>query len=145
MAATILSKAEDLEQVRKALDASLTADELPDSTIQLPYYLEVGEALLIEQVPNWESLTGAQLVYFRAAAVAQVAALLAPAMPGILPKSEEGLTYKVTRDPVDWNRRADTLQQQVAVNIQRAKGQTTTHSVTQMVITGPTRKARSTP
>lgn len=140
MAAAILTTPDDLEQVRKALDASLTVEELPDTTIQLPFYLEVGEAMVTGTVPDWQSVTGVDQVFLRAAVVAQVAALLAPAMPGILPKSEEGLTYKVTREQLDWDKRAGTLQVQVASNLGRIRTRAPARIPPSMMVSGPTRK-----
>lgn len=139
MAAQILTEPSDLEQVRKALDAALTDAELTDSTIELPFYLDVGEAIILRQVTDWKTLQEPDKTFFKAAAVAQVAALLAPAMPGILPKSEEGLTYKVTRDSVDWAKKAADLQQTANGLLGRISTQDAPATPASMIVTGPTR------
>jgi hypothetical protein len=143
MPAQILTTSGDLEQVRKALDASLTTDDLPDATIQLPFYLDVGEAMIIAKVPDWATLTGTDQVYLKAGTVAQVAALLAPAMPGILPKSEDAITYKITRETIDWKGKGEELKLLSATISGSISTQAPITIPSQIALTGPTRSARN--
>ena len=76
---------------------------VPDAVIQQPEIIAVAEANIIEQVPEWESLTGASRVYLEAAVVCECAVLLCKSMPARLPNREQGphFTREVT---VDWEK-----------------------------------------
>lgn len=77
---------------------------LPDTVLNQPEIITVAEANIIEQVPDYESLTGDKRVYLEAAVVCECAALLCPSMSARLPKREQGPheTHEVT---IDWDKK----------------------------------------
>ena len=82
---------------------------VPDAAIQQPEIITVAEANIIEQVPEWGSLTGTDRVYLEAAVVCECAALLCKSMPARLPNREQGPHF--TREvAVDWEKRRQELE-----------------------------------
>lgn len=77
---------------------------LPNADIEQSDIITVAEANIIEQVPDYESLTGDKRVYLEAAVVCECAALLCPSMSARLPKREQGPheTHEVT---IDWDKK----------------------------------------
>lgn len=79
--AEILTKAEDLQEVREAL--GLDDLDVPDAAIKRGSVLEVAEARLKADVPGWDDLDdeNGDLYRFRRALVHYVCYLLVPRLP----------------------------------------------------------------
>jgi hypothetical protein len=91
----------DYEAVRKAIDLTITAAMLPDSTIGLSIYVGEAEAWVASQDPDWATRTGAAASAIRRAAIYRAAGNLVPALP-VLTREQMGdasFTY-ATRDIV---------------------------------------------
>lgn len=82
---------------------------LTDADISQPDIITVAEANIIEQVPDYASLTGNNRTWLEAATVCECAALLCPSMAARLPASEQGphFTREVT---VDWDKKRQELE-----------------------------------
>lgn len=74
---------------------------LPDSVIEQPDYITLAEANIIEQIPDYNSLTEDLRVFLEAAVVCECAALLCPSMPVRLPAKEQG-PHEAHTLYVDW-------------------------------------------
>lgn len=77
---------------------------LPDTAIEQPEVITIAEANIIEQVPDYASLTDDKLVYLEAAVISECAASLCLSMPARLPKREQG-PHETHEIDVDWNKR----------------------------------------
>ena len=77
---------------------------LPDSVVQQPEYITVAEANIIEQVPDYASLTGDKKVYLEAAVVCECAVLLCPSMSVRLPAREQG-PHETHEVLIDWDKK----------------------------------------
>ncbi len=77
---------------------------LPNADIEQPDIIIVAESNIIEQVPDYASLTDDKKVYLEAAVVCECAALLCPSMPARLPTREQGPseTHELN---VDWDKK----------------------------------------
>jgi hypothetical protein len=77
---------------------------LPNADIEQPDIIIVAESNIIEQVPDYASLTDDKKVYLEAAVVCECAALLCPSMPARLPIREQGPseTHELN---VDWDKK----------------------------------------
>ena len=76
----------------------------PDDLVEQPDIITVAEASIIEQVDNYATLTGTDLVWLQAATVCECAALLCPSMKVRMPSREQGphFTQELT---VDWDKK----------------------------------------
>jgi len=82
---------------------------LTDADISQPDIISVAEANIIDQVPNYASLTGNNRTWLEAATVCECAALLCPSMAARLPASEQGPHF--TREvAVDWDKKRQELE-----------------------------------
>jgi len=102
MANRILTETDWESRVRDKMGIDIAY--LPDTVLNQPEIITVAEANIIEQVPDYESLTGDKRVYLEAAVVCECAALLCPSMSARLPKREQGPheTHEVT---IDWDKK----------------------------------------
>ena len=98
MAGRILTSANDLASVRRAIDVSLTAALLPDAVIQDQVYLGMAEAEVLRRDPDALSRTGDERAAVRRAAVFLTAALLLPAVPRIV-SEQHGDLHRYQRTP----------------------------------------------
>jgi len=74
---------------------------VPDADINQPDIIAIAESNIIRVVPDYDALTGDDLVYLEAATVCECAILLCPSMPARLPVKEQGPSF--TREiEVDW-------------------------------------------
>jgi len=107
MANLILTAIDWQSRVRNRLgvdDAYLT-----DADIAQPDIISVAEANIIEQVPDYATLTGSKRTWLEAATVCECAALLCPSMAARLPASEQGPHF--TREvAVDWDKKRQELE-----------------------------------
>jgi hypothetical protein len=82
---------------------------LPDSAIAQPDIIDVAEANIIEQVPNYTELEGDNLAWLEAATVCECAVLLCTGMSVRLPKQSQGPHAKYEIG-VDWDKKKAELQ-----------------------------------
>jgi hypothetical protein len=101
MANRILTADKWQQRIRDKL--GIDAAYLPDSTIEQPDYITLAEANIIEQIPDYASITGDLRVFLEAAVVCECAALLCPSMPVRLPAKEQGPHESHTLY-VDWTK-----------------------------------------
>jgi hypothetical protein len=82
---------------------------LTDADIAQPDIITVAEANIIDQVPDYATLTGSKKTWLEAATVCECAILLCPSMPARLPAREQGphFTREVT---VDWDKKRQELE-----------------------------------
>ncbi len=74
---------------------------VPDADINQPDIIAIAESNIIRVVPDYDALTGDDLIYLEAATVCECAILLCPSMPARLPVKEQGPSF--TREiEVDW-------------------------------------------
>jgi hypothetical protein len=111
---------------------------LPDSDIDAPSILPIAEARVVARVPDYARLTGDDQSFVYAAAVAMVAALLAPTMPSKLKASEGDSDYKYTNNPVNWSARAKELEDEAYSWIDYISTQPVVE-LPPMTLAGPTR------
>jgi hypothetical protein len=76
---------------------------LPDAEIEMPEIISIAEANIIEQVADYASLTGTDLIYLEAATVCECAVLLCAEMPTRLPQREQGPHFS-QEVVVDWQK-----------------------------------------
>jgi hypothetical protein len=82
---------------------------LPDAAVQQPDIVTVAEANIIDQAPDYATLTGSKRTWLEAATVCECAVLLCPSMAARLPASEQGPHF--TRDvAVDWDKKRQELE-----------------------------------
>jgi len=82
---------------------------IPDADINQPDIVLIAEANIIRVVPDYDALTGDDLIYLEAAAVCECAILLCPSMPARLPVKEQGPSF--TREiEVDWTEKQAKLE-----------------------------------
>jgi len=81
---------------------------LPDSAIQQPDVIDVAEANIIEQVPNYAELESEALTWLEAATVCECAVLLCIGMAVRLPKSSQGPHAKYEIG-VNWGKKKEEL------------------------------------
>lgn len=107
MANLILTEEGWQERIRDKLGV----DEayLPNSVIEQPDVIEVGESNIITRVPQYESLVGAESAWLKAAAVCECAALLCPTIKTRLPSRERGPHFEQELS-VDWGVRRSELE-----------------------------------
>jgi len=98
---------EHYDQIRAAIDVSLTSDDLGDDVIRQSIYLGAADAEIKRRDPAWATRTDAELALLRTAAIYLTAARIAPAVPQL--KSErypEGYGYDRA---IDYTKRAAEL------------------------------------
>jgi len=84
---------------------------LTDADIAQPDIISVAEANIIEQVPDYATLTGSKRTWLEAATVCECAALLCRSMPARLPNREQGPHF--TREvAVDWEEKRQKLEEE---------------------------------
>jgi len=82
---------------------------IPDADINQPDIVLIAEANIIRVVPDYDALTGDDLIYLEAATVCECAILLCPSMPARLPVKEQGPSF--TREiEVDWTEKQVKLE-----------------------------------
>jgi len=82
---------------------------IPDADINQPDIVLIAEANIIRVVPDYDALTGDDLIYLEAATVCECAILLCPSMPARLPVKEQGPSF--TREiEVDWTEKQVNLE-----------------------------------
>ena len=77
---------------------------LSDADCAQPDIIDVAEASIIEQVDNYATLAGTDLVWLEAATVCECAALLCPGMKVRMPSVEQGPHFKQELT-VDWDKK----------------------------------------
>jgi hypothetical protein len=75
---------------------------IPDADINQPDIIAIAESNIIRVVPDYDALTGDDLIYLEAATVCECAILLCPSMPARLPVKEQGPSMTIELD-VDWD------------------------------------------
>lgn len=99
MANKILTATGFESRIRSKL--GVDAAYVPDADINQPDIIAIAEANIIKVVPDYDTLSGDDLVYLEAATVCECAILLCPSMPARLPVKEQGPSF--TREiEVDW-------------------------------------------
>lgn len=91
---------------------------LPDTVIEQPEVITVAEAMIIEQVPDYASLTGTDKVWLEAATICQCAALLCSSMSARLPVREQGPSF-TQEVAIDWNKKRDELEDERDIALTR--------------------------
>lgn len=91
---TILYPDEDYNQIRWALDTTLTAEQLTNEVIAMPIYQGLAEIEVKERDTGWASRTGDDLTKLRAAAIFLTASKIAPSLPQILRGKIDGIDYQ---------------------------------------------------
>lgn len=90
-------------QQRVRLKLGIDEAYLSDAELALPEIIDIAEANIIEQVPDYASKTGTDKVYLEAATVCECAILACPSMPARLPTKEQGphVTFELDVNWVD--------------------------------------------
>jgi len=92
-----------------ALKLGVDAAYIPDADINQPDIIAIAESNIIRVVPDYDALTGDDLIYLEAATVCECAILLCPSMPARLPVKEQGPSF--TREiEVDWTEKQVKLE-----------------------------------
>lgn len=112
MTSNYLSTVNFADEVRAALDVSLTADRLPDASIQMRIYAGAALSEALRSYPDavtaLDHCDVPESGTVRSAVVLLTAALIAPAVPQIAQsRNEEGLSIQMAK--VDWDKRAEEL------------------------------------
>ena len=82
---------------------------IPDADINQPDIIAIAESNIIRVVPDYDALTGDDLIYLESATVCECAILLCPSMPARLPVKEQGPSF--TREiEVDWTEKQVKLE-----------------------------------
>lgn len=107
MANKILTATGYESRIRSKL--GVDAAYIPDADINQPDIIAIAESNIIRVVPDYDALTGDDLVYLEAATVCECAILLCPSMPARLPVKEQGPSF--TREiEVDWTKKQAKLE-----------------------------------
>ena len=87
----------------------LGTDEIyvPDSFLQ--NQIDLAEANIVENAPEWELVPADKKVYLETAVICECAALVCPSMPARLPKKETGPHAAYELD-IDWGELRNDLQ-----------------------------------
>lgn len=91
----LISTTQDCDLVRAALDTSLTADALPNTTIILDVYLGAAEREVKARDTSWASRTGDEATALKTAVAYLTAARLAPALPQIVDAKDGQLSRRL--------------------------------------------------
>jgi len=135
MANLILTTAGWQERIRSKIGADIAY--LADTVIEQPDIVTVAEATIIEQVDDYASLTGTDLVYLEAATVCECAALLCPSMKVRMPSKEQGphFTQELT---VDWDKKRLDLEDERDRFVSKINGSDAT-PIPRFGLAGPSR------
>jgi hypothetical protein len=97
---------------------------LTDADIAQPDIITVAEANIIEQIPDYASLTGNKRTWLEAATVCECALLLCLSMAARLPTREQGphFTQEIT---IDWDKKRQEIEVERNSYIGRVVGFTT--------------------
>jgi hypothetical protein len=107
MANKILNATGFESRIRSKL--GVDAAYIPDADINQPDIIAIAESNIIRVVPDYDALTGDDLIYLEAATVCECAILLCPSMPARLPVKEQGPSF--TREiEVDWTEKQAKLE-----------------------------------
>ncbi len=107
MANKILNATGFESRIRSKL--GVDAAYIPDADINQPDIIAIAESNIIKVVPDYDALTGDDLIYLEAATVCECAILLCPSMPARLPVKEQGPSF--TREiEVDWTEKQVKLE-----------------------------------
>jgi hypothetical protein len=107
MANKILNATGFESRIRSKL--GVDAAYIPDADINQPDIIAIAESNIIRVVPDYDALTGDDLIYLEAATVCECAILLCPSMPARLPVKEQGPSF--TREiEVDWTEKQVKLE-----------------------------------
>jgi hypothetical protein len=107
MANKILTATGYESRIRSKL--GVDAAYVPDADINQPDIIAIAESNIIKVVPDYDALTGDDLVYLEAATVCECAILLCPSMPARLPVKEQGPSF--TREiEVNWTEKQVKLE-----------------------------------
>lgn len=107
MANKILNATGFESRIRSKL--GVDAAYIPDADINQPDIIAIAESNIIRVVPDYDALTGDDLIYLEAATVCECAILLCPSMPARLPVKEQGPSF--TREiEVDWTKKQAKLE-----------------------------------
>jgi len=107
MANKILTATGFESRIRSKL--GVDAAYVPDADINQPDIIAIAESNIIRVVPDYDALTGDDLIYLEAATVCECAILLCPSMPARLPVKEQGPSF--TREiEVDWTEKQVKLE-----------------------------------
>lgn len=107
MANKILNATGFESRIRSKL--GVDAAYVPDADINQPDIIAIAESNIIRVVPDYDALTGDDLIYLEAATVCECAILLCPSMPARLPVKEQGPSF--TREiEVDWTEKQAKLE-----------------------------------
>lgn len=107
MANKILTATGFESRIRSKL--GVDAAYVPDADINQPDIIAIAEANIIKVVPDYDTLTGDDLVYLEAATVCECAILLCSSMPARLPAKEQGPSFTVELD-IDWTEKQAKLE-----------------------------------
>ena len=107
MANKILKTTGWQERIRSKLGADIAY--LPDADIEQPDIIDIAEASIIEQVDDYATLAGTDLVWLEAATVCECAALLCPGMKVRMPSVEQGPHFKQELT-VNWDKKRQDLE-----------------------------------
>lgn len=77
---------------------------VPDEAIKQPDIIDVAEANIIAQIPNYTDLTGDKKTYLEAAVVCECCVLLCPSMAARLPAKEQG-PHEGHTLYIDWDKK----------------------------------------
>lgn len=107
MANKILTDTNWESRVRSKL--GVDAAYLPDTDIQSVDVIDVAEANIIEQVPNYAELEGTDRIYLETATVCECAIILCGTMPARLPQKTQGphMNFEIS---INWARRRSELE-----------------------------------
>lgn len=107
MANKILNATGFESRIRSKL--GVDAAYIPDADINQPDIIAIAESNIIKVVPDYDALTGDDLIYLESATVCECAILLCPSMPARLPVKEQGPSF--TREiEVDWTEKQVKLE-----------------------------------
>ena len=107
MANKILNATGFESRIRSKL--GVDAAYIPDADINQPDIIAIAESNIIKVVPDYDALTGDDLIYLESATVCECAILLCPSMPARLPVKEQGPSF--TREiEVDWTEKQAKLE-----------------------------------
>lgn len=126
----------DYENIRVALDVSLTATALPDSVIAQPVYLGRAEAWVIAQIPDAASATGARLAHIKRAVSLYCASLLAPAVVRLTSLTTQTRDMAWSRATFDPEARAQALLAQAQEAVKLAQSTTSAPAVGMFRVAG---------
>lgn len=134
MANKILTASGWEQRIRDEL--GVDAAYLSDAALGQPEIIAVAEELIIEQVPNYASLTGTDRVFLEAATVCQCAVLVCPSLPARLPNRSQG-PHATHELQTNWERRRAEIEEKRDTYLARLTAQV---DISPVIVSGPARK-----